>query len=259
MTHAADCPACRPIAARYQTLRQATRAWRLPPAAPAELVHQILSAMDHQNSDARRSATRQVRPFSLVHGDNVRVISGLAATVLVCAAILGTLIPKINSGFRTINPDDVKRIPGGEHHAIRGMRADPDGPPALDRALAEATSATWDLARSASEPAARIGREVLDVTARSGRPTVERPVDPSMTASAGTSGGLGNLSVSFPSLDPLGSDAAEASALLQQVGDHLSAGVQPLSSTARHAFGFLLGPPAARAGSRPVGSTSSGA
>ncbi len=63
----------------------------------------------------------------------------------------------------------------------------------------------------------------------------------------------------MPTLDPLGPDAAGASDVLQQVGDRLAAGVRPLSSTARHAFGFLLGPPPARAGANPGGSTSSGA
>ena len=260
MAHAADCPACRPIAARYQTLRHAIRAWQRPPMAPAGLVHRILSVSDDLTPGTRRPVTRRARRFWLDHWDGVRLISRLAATILVCMVLLGTLLPLINREFRATHPEAATQIAGGEPQSIIGPRDAPGGPPALDRALAEATSATWDLARSASEPAARIGREVLDATAQTGRHAVVRSVSVSRSDSADLDRGLGSLSVSVPSLDSLGSDAAAGSStILQQVGHHLSAGVQPLSSTARHAFGFLLGPPPARTGSPPVGSTSSGA
>ena len=81
----------------------------------------------------------------------------------------------------------------------------------------------------------------------------------SSTAPAGTIEGLASLSVPVPSLEPLTPDASAASAVLQQVGDRLSTGVQPLSSTARHAFGFLLGPPRDRTESRTNGRTARGA
>jgi hypothetical protein len=53
---------------------------------------------------------------------------------------------------------------------------------------------------------------------------------------------LSTRAAPVPSLNPLRPDPAAASALLQQVGDDLASGVRPLSSSARRAFGFLLGP-----------------
>ena len=86
----------------------------------------------------------------------------------------------------------------------------------LTEALADATSATWDLAREASAPAARVGRQVLDDAA----------------AIPGT-----------PSALAMPVAVAPAPEVWQTVGDRLSAGVRPLSGTARRAFSFLLGPP----------------
>jgi hypothetical protein len=90
-------------------------------------------------------------------------------------------------------------------------RSDP-GP--LTDALADATSATWDLAREASAPAARLGRDVLGAAALPGSPTAPETPDPS----------------------------ASAAVVLRQVGDRVNEGVRPLSGSARHAFSFLLGP-----------------
>jgi hypothetical protein len=130
---------------------------------------------------------------------------------------------------------------------------------ALNRALAEATSATWDLARSASEPAARISRDMLEARPPAGESPVQPPADPSATVSVESREDVAGLSLPLPSLDPLGSDAAAASAIVQGVGDRLSAGVGPISDTARHAFGFLLGPPRPRSGSGDGQSNPTGA
>ena len=62
---------------------------------------------------------------------------------------------------------------------------------------------------------------------------LRRPRSPARDRSA--------AAVSVPSLDSLAPDTAAAGAMLQQVGDRLTNGVRPLSDTARHAFGFLLG------------------
>ncbi len=123
-------------------------------------------------------------------------------------------------------------------HDLHSIAA-PETPRAFDRAVAEATSATWDLARSASEPAARISRDVLDAGASTDEGPAQRPVAPEE--------GIAGLSLPIPALGPFGPDRAAASAVFQQVGDRLSAGVEPISDTARHAFGFLLGPPRSRA------------
>jgi hypothetical protein len=92
----------------------------------------------------------------------------------------------------------------------------------LTDALAHAGSATWELAVQTSAPAARVGREVLDPSGL---------VDPDE-----------RLPLTVPLADP--------GRVFQSVGDRLNAGVRPFSGTARHAFGFLLGPPAAEAGAK---------
>jgi len=104
--------------------------------------------------------------------------------------------------------------------AVRGGRVDRAGPAVaagrrpLTAALAEATSASWELARVASAPAARVGRDALG-----GAADLEIP-----TLAVGTAAGP---------------DAPRA---LRAVGGGVQAGVGPLSGSARHAFGFLLAP-----------------
>ena len=104
----------------------------------------------------------------------------------------------------------------------------------LNTAVAEATAATWDLARSASEPAARISRQVLDAATQSDRASSLSTQDAQSEPIA--------AGVSVPSLARLAPDSAAAEAMLQEVGDRLASGVRPISDTARHAFRFLLGP-----------------
>ena len=67
------------------------------------------------------------------------------------------------------------------------------------------------------------------------------------------------LTVAVPSLAPFTPDPSAASSAFQQVGDHLAAGVRPLSDTARHAFGFLIGPAPDRAGRRTSPPSAKGA
>ena len=250
LSHAAECPACRPIAARYQGLRHALRAWRQPPVPPADLVQRILSTpADLQPRIWRSAAGRARRLWRENRLEAAIVAASIVSAVLVLPAITGYLRrhqaePRMTA---TGNPPDAL-------HVIGGSVRPPDDSRALNRALAEATSATWDLARSASEPAARISRDVLDAATVAEAGPGEAP---RVESSTGTSEGLASLSVPMPSLDPLAPEATAG--VLQQVGDHLSAGVRPLSSTARHAFGFLLGAPGARAESGANGRTSRGA
>jgi hypothetical protein len=260
LAHAAGCPVCRPIAVRYQTLRRAIRAWRQPPAPPADLVHRVLSVPDKLAAVTGSGVASPGRRFWQVSRDRVRRLSRTRiAAALLLFVMLAFVLYSVERGDNSDRKNPATPAVVGDPHSISGPPRAAGDPPALDRALAEATSATWDLARSASEPAARIGREVLDATTQNGDPAVVPTVRSSALTSADPDEGLAALSLAVPSLDPLRSDAAEASAVLQQVGDHLSAGVQPLSSTARHAFGFLFGSPPAGAGSSPDGSTSSGA
>ena len=86
----------------------------------------------------------------------------------------------------------------------------------LGTALADATEATIDLAREASAPAARIGREILDLDNLMDSVTIKGPA-------------------------PIAEDST-ASDLIQNVGQRVNASVRPISGSARHAFSFLLGP-----------------
>jgi len=151
-----------------------------------------------------------------------------AAAAAITAAITVGLLSRL-----TI--DRSRRMPPGPSVAMISVESrDPDSVRGelLNTALADATDATWDLARLASEPAARIGRQVFDAATSPER----TPSPPGVVVGAMPD------SVSVPSLGTLAPDSAAAVATLQQVGDHLASGVRPLSSTARQAFGFLLGP-----------------
>jgi hypothetical protein len=117
---------------------------------------------------------------------------------------------------------------------------------AFHDALAAATSATWDFALSASEPAARIGRDVVDATNQEA-PTSSDPSSDRVLEDGGEPRGEGGpaspgFAVPMPGFTPIVSDPAVAGAALLGLGDRLAAGVRPLSSTARHAFSFLFGP-----------------
>lgn len=91
--------------------------------------------------------------------------------------------------------------------------------PTLSESLATARAATLDLARETSAPAARLGRLVI---ASTGTPAADAGMDPFSTEPAGAS--------SFAVFGSVGS------------------GLRPLSGSARHAFGFLLGPAASTPG-----------
>jgi hypothetical protein len=254
LAHAASCPDCHPIAARYHVLRHAIRAWRQPPTPPADLAHRILSTPVEPTP---RTWDTTARRWWREHRSDIALVSGLAASVLV-AVLMGLTLHRISRdrSDRVAAPPQTAQT---DVHSVKESQKVPDQSTALNRALAEATSATWDLARSASEPAARISRDVLDATTQGDVRPVETSKGASSTIPGGTMEGLASLSVPVPSLEPLAPDGSAASAVLQQVGDRLSTGVQPLSSTARHAFGFLLGPARDRTDSRTNGRTARGA
>jgi hypothetical protein len=178
--HAAVCPACQAIARRYVVLRQAIHVWGPPPAAPAGFAERFLRL---PGAGVWRP-TRRVVLFHRAVG--TAAVAAALLLVVVAGGLWGWFHP--SAPERTLDPQ------------------------ALSTALNEATSATWDLARATSAPAARIGREVLAETKLAGAAPPPLPVD----------------------IDP-GSD------VLRRVSDGVNAGVLPISGTARHAFGFLLG------------------
>jgi len=166
---------------------------------------------------------------------------GLAATAATAAAI-AIALPLLNRSI------DRTRL-NGPLAVLHNTPVDPGHEECLDSetvavdsralklALADATAATWDLARLASEPAARISRQVMGAVTDPERDESQ----PSSLSSSETA------AVAVSSLDALAPrTAAAAGEMLQQVGDHLATGVRPLSETARHAFGFLFGPALAK-------------
>jgi hypothetical protein len=218
--HARSCPRCREVGARNETLRRALQSWaRRPGASPEpELVDRIVAA-------ARRSSQVRVR---------LRTAIPLAAALAVAASL-----------FLAFGPIQWQaEQPRGGPLAVQAGRTDPGGakpPPRqteallLSNALADATEATWDLARTTSGPAARLGRQVLEAATqadRRARPITDQdPEDDGESALAS----IPSLLRDFPESPP-------GAALLQDVGDGLAASVRPISATARQAFGFLRTP-----------------
>ncbi len=221
IAHAENCPACRPILARYQTLRRAVGVWKNPPTPPASLIDRVLAP---SRDFERATRTLPVARGGSSHRTRTRLVAGLAAGLLLMGMTAALLNRRSPPGTSTSTSSAAPEIPSPATPA-----------PELDRALADATSATIALARSASEPAVRVGREFLVV--------VETSEDSSIVPT---------------SLDPIGAGTVEASEVLQRVGNEVAAGVRPLSKSARHAFGFLLGAPRP-AGLRPAGSNTNGA
>jgi hypothetical protein len=236
LDHAAQCAACRQVGAGYQALRQALRVWGPPPAPPAGLAGRILAEVQARAPSAwavdggvRR---KPVWPMAAA-------LAAMAAT----AAVIAIALPMLNRSMDRRRPDGASAVlhntpfdPGHDHG--RDSETGSIDTRSLNLAVADATAATWDLARSASEPATRISREVLAAATTSENKQAPR--------SAGTGAEPLAPSVAVPSLDGIAPDTAAAGAMLQQVGDHLVTRVRPLSESARQAFGFLLGPPIAR-------------
>jgi hypothetical protein len=233
--HAANCPTCLLGQARYELLRQALRCWRLAPrpasSAPADLVERILAVVPRSFGSSSlpivqtRLGTRRRR---------LGLPLGAAIAAVAAVLILFTMpitwdrkLPDVGNTPRGVM-NQRSNISGLAPSLSRRQRGRPD----LSASVAGATAATWDLAVTASEPAARLGRGVLVAATQtrigsSGRSQTEPP-----------DAGL----PSIPSLLQGLPDSPPGSALLQEVGDSLSATVRPLSSTARQAFGFLRAP-----------------
>jgi hypothetical protein len=231
--HASVCPSCRAMAVRVEALRLALLAWGPPPAAPVGLADRILGAVQSPLQPLRRRAGADRTPRFW----RISLPLATAAASFIAAVTVGLVItkptvmqPRRNNPWTTTAP----RL--GDGHSASANAASSDGV-ALNEALAGASEATWDLARSASEPAARISQQFLDAATG---PELDQAVPVP---------GVETLSV--PSLDALVPNSVAAVAMLQNVGDRIATGVRPLSNTARHAFAFLLGPTAARPEVRP--------
>jgi hypothetical protein len=196
--HAACCAACRAAMRRYDVLHQAIAAWTqrpvMPPADFAARFPANWAALD-------RAA---VAPASRFRSQGLPALSSLAAAAVVLLLV--------EVGIRTGWPRR-PAAPRGPANAAPATR--PIDPEALAIALSEATSATWELARLTSGPAARVGLQVLDAPALASSPP--------------------------PLAIPGDVKPGPASEVLQDVGQRVNDEVGPLSVTARHAFGFLIG------------------
>ncbi len=234
--HTLGCSRCRHTRARYETLRGALRAWAASERpelmlSPA-LVERILA---EQEAGSSRRARRWRAGLSL--GTAVAAAACLIAVVL---APIPWRLERVSRGS-----DHGRAAAPASESALHLSNRTSDSR-VLSDALADATAATWDLARTTSEPAARLGRQVLE----------------SATQVENTSGARASLAdlagSSYPGLDslsgvlPVVPQPPPGSALLQQVGDGLSASVRPLSSTARQAFGFLRIPSLEKTGNSPL-------
>jgi hypothetical protein len=205
--HAAACQRCRGRAQAFLALEQALAAWPAYPAAKPSP-----GSVDRMLEAWRGQQARTVAPIPVRRGRRHGWWGWAAAAALILATWLG---------YR-LSPRSTDHGPSARAPLIATeMPPSPDAPATPTRpitvSLAEATSATIELARATSAPAARLGRQVI-----------------ASTASATSSASRPDL---LPRV-PLGS----ASEVLRSVGEDLGDGVEPLSGTARKAFGFLLGP-----------------
>jgi hypothetical protein len=207
-SHGSACPECRAEARRYQILRRAIGAWGTPPAPPADFSDRFLLAWEQSGAMAAAAPGRGRRSWRYWP---------VAMPLAAAAALLLMFLP----GVRQRESARPRSAPLARAGAI-----DPD---ALSDALAEVTSATWDLARATSAPAARVGLDVLDAGEFS---------------ESGAS-----LSLAMPPEDrPASEDSWDERARFIE-------GIRPLSGTARHAFGFLLGPDPPKPEASPSSST----
>jgi hypothetical protein len=214
--HAATCAACRRSAAGYEVLHQAILAWGNAPEPPRGLTDRVLAAVE-----APPRASRATARLSHPSISNRWWIA--AAASILALLTFGVIFSRMNVNVAR----DRGRLAQGVPVPAPDSGGNPSESAGLNDALASASEATWDLALSASEPAARLSRQFLDAA---GEPDIPR--------NSGSS-----AAVSVPSLDSITPDSASAVETIQQVGDRLASGVRPLSSSARQAFGFLLGPP----------------
>ena len=194
--HLETCARCRAISDGYAALDAAIGALK-PSAPPERLADRILEAWESERSPAS-IPIRRPRPKVL----GIAAVAGVAAALLIAVLI----------GQRTFKSDATTV-------ASRPPEADPPTPKAppkpFDEAVGEAAEATLAIARRTSEPAARLGRDVLD--------------------SAAT---LVLASEVPPPISPSGDGAATLA--VRTLGDRIGDGVRPLARPTRSAFGFLL-------------------
>lgn len=154
MVHATGCTRCRNALAGYETLRQAVRTWsstgRPPLAPPQALLDRVIA--EQQAALLYRARWRWRVPA-------IAASASLAALLAYWLSGPSGLPRNAVSGPGPHGRSAVRIAASG--HSSQGLRA----------AVLEATAATLDLARVTSEPAARLGRDMIPGSA----PFDERP------------------------------------------------------------------------------------
>lgn len=192
--HADSCPSCLLRHRQFESLRVAIRAWsgrpRVAPAvstaAAERIVRDALAAPEPAPGPVPAGRRGATRPLAWA--------AGLAAAALAAAFL------------RPVAPER--------------PRPEPARPVSLSVAVADAREASWRLAWTASEPAARLGLAMLDA---------------SLAGDAASDG-------TAPPPDEEAAPGPGAPGLVDRVGGYAAAGARPLSDAARRAFGFLRPP-----------------
>ena len=160
-THALGCPRCRLVRARYETLRRALRVWvssaRPKMTLSPALVERILA-------EQKTGSSRRARRW--------RAALPLGAAVAAVACLIALVLAPLPWRLERVSPGIDRGRPAGRASgsALRPSNRQADSR-VLSEALADATAASWDLARTTSEPAARLGRQVLESATRVENPS----------------------------------------------------------------------------------------
>jgi hypothetical protein len=230
--HATTCPGCGQLANRYQGLRRALQVLGTAPAPPDGFADRVLAEVRAPRLSPGWRIYGQTRHASW--RSLVVAVASIAAAAMLASALLKYVSVRLQPDGAAAVAQNHRMMGGGPSEPE--TNSDPVDSRAFNLALADATAASWELARSASEPAARISLQMLAAIAD----TQHGPAQPSSSISSEPS------AVAVPSLDALAPDAAAAGEMLQQVGERVATGARPFSETARHAFGFLIGPAVAQ-------------
>jgi hypothetical protein len=196
--HLSVCARCRARAAGFSTLAQAVTTLQ-PPRPSAELAARVLAAVQAEGDPQRLP----MRPGRRGSAALVRRFSAAAAVLLVVFGLRAVRSPRDGADPR---PD---RLPPA---AAPVVTVEETARP-LTETVAELAEVTVAIARRTSEPAARLGREMLESA-------TESPTLPEATGPDGNEG--------------------EADRVAKGIGSRLEAGVKPFSQPTRSAFSFLL-------------------
>jgi hypothetical protein len=222
--HAGTCPRCGAAHDGYQTLRRALREW---PESSRSLLGPSPALVERVIADAHRTPARRGRR---------RVLAVLA--VGLAAAGSAIWFTPFGAGLGVVRRTETvaAQDPAATPDLARGAPAATAPESDLTLALADATAATLDLARTASAPATRVGIQILGAAAPSEPPPAANAPRPGRQLVDETSRTF------LPSVLRMVTPERSRGDLLQDVGDGLVDGVRPLTSLAREAFGFLRPP-----------------